>query len=161
MSNRQLIQAARRLSTAVNELKFAAPVAYVYNPLGYAWDPHEAYLRKYGSGPKRVIFLGMNPGPFGMVQTGVPFGEIAAVRDWLRVHSSVGRPERDAEASLFIPCRGGVCYAVLGEAKAIVPSRGDSRRSGSIPTAGSGRGPVEGAPRSSRGRPTADRGGTG
>jgi single-strand selective monofunctional uracil DNA glycosylase len=94
-SNRRLIQAARRLSAAVNGLKFAAPVSYVYNPLHYAWDPHEAYLRKFGSGPKRVIFLGMNPGPFGMVQTGVPFGEIAAVRDWLRVKASVGRPERE------------------------------------------------------------------
>src|SRR5437667_10259911 len=94
-SNRRLIQAARRLSTAVNELKFAAPVAYVYNPLHYAWDPHEAYLRKFGSGPKRVIFLGMNPGPFGMVQTGVPFGEIAAVRDWLRVTGVVGKPNQE------------------------------------------------------------------
>jgi len=90
-----LIQAARRLSAAVNELEFADPVAYVYNPLSYAWDPHEAYLRKFGNGPKRVVFLGMNPGPFGMVQTGVPFGEIAAVRDWLQVHASVGRPEHE------------------------------------------------------------------
>jgi len=91
----RLIQAARRLGFAVNELKFGDPVAYVYNPLIYAWDPHEAYLRKFGSGPKRVIFLGMNPGPFGMVQTGVPFGQVVAVRDWLRVHASVGRPQRE------------------------------------------------------------------
>ena len=34
---------------------------------------------------KRVVFLGMNPGPFGMAQVGVPFGEVAAVRDWLRI----------------------------------------------------------------------------
>ena len=26
----------------------------------------------------------MNPGPFGMVQTGVPFGEVEAVRSWLQ-----------------------------------------------------------------------------
>src|SRR5262249_19594918 len=88
----RLIGAARRLGAAVSELSFAAPVAFVYNPLLYAWDPHEAYLRKFGRGPKRVIFLGMNPGPFGMVQTGVPFGQIRAVRDWLKVTGIVGRP---------------------------------------------------------------------
>ena len=27
----------------------------------------------------------MNPGPFGMLQTAVPFGEIAVVRDWLKI----------------------------------------------------------------------------
>ena len=37
----------------------------------------------------------MNPGPFGMAQTGVPFGEIAAVRDWLKIERPVGRPERE------------------------------------------------------------------
>jgi single-strand selective monofunctional uracil DNA glycosylase len=90
-----LIRAAKRLGTAVGKLKFAAPVAYVYNPLLYAWEPHEAYLRKFGSGPKRVVFLGMNPGPFGMVQTGVPFGEVTAVRDWLQVYAAVGQPRRE------------------------------------------------------------------
>jgi single-strand selective monofunctional uracil DNA glycosylase len=34
----------------------------------------------------------MNPGPFGMAQTGVPFGEVAAVRDWLGISARVGRP---------------------------------------------------------------------
>src|SRR6266487_2849401 len=93
--NRRVIQAARRLSAAVNELKFAAPVAYVYNPLRYAWDPHEAYLRKFAGGPKRVVFLGMNPGPFGMVQTGVPFGEISAVRDWMKIKTRIDKPPRE------------------------------------------------------------------
>jgi len=87
-----LVAAARRLSDGVGALAFAAPVAHVYNPLDYAWAPHEAYLRKYGTGPKRVIFLGMNPGPFGMVQTGVPFGEVAAVRDWLKIRGEIARP---------------------------------------------------------------------
>ena len=87
-----LIVAARRLGDAVKRLKFAAPVAYVYNPLGYAWHAHEIYLRRYGNGHKRVLFLGMNPGPFGMAQTGVPFGEIAAVRDWLGIQATIARP---------------------------------------------------------------------
>jgi len=34
----------------------------------------------------------MNPGPFGMAQTGVPFGEVAAVRDWLGIEGEVGKP---------------------------------------------------------------------
>lgn len=64
----------------------------VYNPLEYAWAVHSAYLRRYGNGRKRVIFLGMNPGPFGMVQTGVPFGEVAAVRHWLHLEETVCKP---------------------------------------------------------------------
>jgi len=94
-STDQLIAAARELSRAVGGLRFGAPVAHVYNPLEYAWAAHEMYLRKYGRGRKRVVFLGMNPGPFGMVQTGVPFGEVAAVRDWLEVCACIGKPERE------------------------------------------------------------------
>ena len=91
----QLAAAAQRLGLGVGRLAFAPPVAHVYNPLAYAWPAHEAYVRRYGAGPKRVIFLGMNPGPFGMVQTGVPFGEVAAVRDWLGIRADVGRPDRE------------------------------------------------------------------
>jgi single-strand selective monofunctional uracil DNA glycosylase len=80
-----LIMAAKRLRDTVAKLKFAAPVSHVYNPLIYAWRAHEMYLRRYGNGRKRVLFLGMNPGPFGMTQTGIPFGQIAAVRDWLGI----------------------------------------------------------------------------
>ena len=91
-TSRELIDAARKLSARVDRLKFAAPVSHVYNPLTYAWGPHEEYLARFGSGRKRVIFLGMNPGPFGMVQTGIPFGEIAAVRDWLGITTPVVQP---------------------------------------------------------------------
>ncbi|HLS56462.1 MAG TPA: uracil-DNA glycosylase family protein [Zeimonas sp.] len=92
MSATDLIQAARELSRAVATLRFGPPVAHVYNPLDYAWLAHEAWLRRYGDGRKRVLFVGMNPGPFGMMQTGVPFGEIAAVRDWMGVCETVRRP---------------------------------------------------------------------
>ncbi len=61
-------------------------------PLDYARRPHDAYVRSYGASPKRVIFLGMNPGPFGMAQTGVPFGDTGFVRDWLGIEEPVGRP---------------------------------------------------------------------
>lgn len=91
----RLVRAAQQLRAAVSRLEFAAPVAHVYNPLEYAWEPHADYLRQFGRGPKKVVFLGMNPGPFGMAQTGVPFGEIAAVRDWLGVSGMVKRPKRE------------------------------------------------------------------
>jgi single-strand selective monofunctional uracil DNA glycosylase len=90
-----LIQAARDLADALRTLEFSPPTAHVYCPLDYARAPHEAYLSRYGATPKRVLFVGMNPGPFGMTQTGVPFGEIAAVRDWLGIDEPVGRPEHE------------------------------------------------------------------
>lgn len=92
--SRSLVDSAARLRDAVNALSFAAPVTHVYNPLDYAWAAHKLYLRRYATGPKRVLFLGMNPGPFGMVQTGVPFGEVAAVRDWLGLEATIDRPAR-------------------------------------------------------------------
>jgi single-strand selective monofunctional uracil DNA glycosylase len=76
-------------------LRFADPVAYVYNPLDYAWELHCQYLTRYGKGTKEVLFLGMNPGPWGMAQTGVPFGEVAAVRDWMKLEGDVKKPERE------------------------------------------------------------------
>jgi single-strand selective monofunctional uracil DNA glycosylase len=87
-----LIDAARELKDAVGKLQFGLPISHVYNPLDYAWANYEAYLLKFASGPKRIVFLGMNPGPFGMVQTGIPFGEISAVRDWLGLSAPIGRP---------------------------------------------------------------------
>jgi single-strand selective monofunctional uracil DNA glycosylase len=91
--SKHLIAAAQTLAEQVDALKFNPPVTHVYNPLDYAWAAHEQYLRKFGGTQKRVVFIGMNPGPFGMVQTGVPFGEIAAVRDWLGISAKIGKPE--------------------------------------------------------------------
>ncbi len=89
----RLLAAARRLAEAVDQLSFAEPTTHVYNPLRYAWAPHEQYLRKHGDSRKKVVFMGMNPGPFGMAQTGVPFGEIELVRDWVGVEAPVIKPE--------------------------------------------------------------------
>ncbi len=94
-TSNELVAAARRLCTGVSKLKFAPPVTHVYNPLDYAWAAHEIYLRRFGTGRKRVLFLGMNPGPFGMAQTGVPFGQVTAVRDWLGVRAMIGRPRKE------------------------------------------------------------------
>ncbi len=95
-----LISISRRLSARVGRLSFADPVAYTYNPLAYARAPHEAYLERYGVGRKEVIFLGMNPGPFGMAQTGVPFGDVSMVRDWLGIEGRVGKPSEEHEKRL-------------------------------------------------------------
>lgn len=92
MTAQTLIDAARELSAAVDALPFGAPVTHVYNPLDYAWAVHRRYLETYGAGRKRVVFVGMNPGPFGMAQIGVPFGEIASARDWLGLEGPVGQP---------------------------------------------------------------------
>lgn len=93
MTSDELVRAARALSEAVDSLCFSAPVTHTLNPLAYAWAPHEAYLRKFGNGKKRVVFMGMNPGPFGMVQVGVPFGEVNAVRDWMKIVEPVAQPK--------------------------------------------------------------------
>jgi single-strand selective monofunctional uracil DNA glycosylase len=93
-----LISATRELSDTVGSLKFSEPVAYVYNPLDYARETHEQFLSLYGNGRKRVVFLGMNPGPFGMAQTGVPFGEIDSVQNWLNIFGFVGKPPREHPA---------------------------------------------------------------
>jgi len=90
-----LIQISRELAQAVDELPFGESAAYVYNPLVYARVPHELYLERWGKAPKRALLLGMNPGPFGMAQTGVPFGDVPMVRDFLGVEGPVERPSRE------------------------------------------------------------------
>lgn len=76
-------------------IRFRPPVAYVYNPLEYARTPHDLYLERFGAKRKRdAVLVGMNPGPWGMVQTGVPFGDVAMVRDWMGIEAAVGKPPR-------------------------------------------------------------------
>ena len=105
-TEQQLIQAAKKLSAEAEKLRFAPPVSHVYNPLAYAWGAHEQYLRRFGGPGKEAVFLGINPGPFGMVQTGVPFGEVAAVRDWMKIDAAIGRPVREHPRR---PVRGLAC----------------------------------------------------
>ena len=44
-------------------------MTHVYNPLAYAWEPHEEYLCRVGAGTKEVVLVGMNP---GRRQSGLP-----------------------------------------------------------------------------------------
>jgi single-strand selective monofunctional uracil DNA glycosylase len=90
-----LLAAARELSARVDRLAFAPPVSHTYNPLDYAWAPHAQYLERYAASRKRVVFIGMNPGPFGMVQCGVPFGEIDAVRRWMGIEAPIAKPDQE------------------------------------------------------------------
>jgi len=88
-----LVGLARELAGRLAGCRFGPPVHRVYRPLDYAWAPHREYLERFGWGRRRVLFLGMNPGPWGMAQTGVPFGEVAAVRDWMGIRGKVSRPD--------------------------------------------------------------------
>lgn len=93
MSTQAILKHTKRLRTACNKLVFADQVTHIYNPLDYAWAMHEAFIESFGGGTKRVLMLGMNPGPWGMAQTGLPFGEIAAVRDYLGIDAKIGKPK--------------------------------------------------------------------
>jgi len=100
---KRLIRLSRRLAKTVDQLTFNEPVTHVYDPLVYARRSHERFLELAGTafatappsnGP-RAILLGMNPGPWGMAQTGVPFGEVARVRDWLGINEPVKKPKHE------------------------------------------------------------------
>jgi single-strand selective monofunctional uracil DNA glycosylase len=105
-AEKQLIEAAKKLSAQADKLRFAPPVTHIYNPLAYAWSAHEQYLARFGAAGKEVLFLGINPGPLGMAQTGVPFGEVAAVRDWMKIDAPIGRPAAEHPRR---PVRGLAC----------------------------------------------------
>ena len=82
------------LNRELATLRFAAPVTHVYNPLTYARPAWDQYVQKYGQGQRRVLLLGMNPGPFGMAQVGVPFGEVEGLPVAVQL---LGRAGTDAE----------------------------------------------------------------
>ena len=90
----KVLRADRKLCKEVNSLSFSSPIVTVYNPLDYAWPCHRAYIKKYSAGKKKAIFFGMNPGPWGMAQVGLPFGEISMIRDWVGIEEKVGQPEK-------------------------------------------------------------------
>jgi len=91
----ELIEAGRILADVLRPLKFSKPVLHAYLTVDYACEGYEGYLEKFGNSKKRVLLLGMNPGPYGMAQTGVPFGEIDAVRDWMGLCPQIGKPDNE------------------------------------------------------------------
>jgi single-strand selective monofunctional uracil DNA glycosylase len=78
----------------VEQLEFGSPISYVYSPMAYARIPYDVYVVRYGRPPKEVLLVGMNPGPWGMAQTGIPFGEVRAVKEWLGIEGVVGQPPK-------------------------------------------------------------------
>ncbi|MFO7974428.1 MAG: single-stranded DNA-binding protein [Candidatus Hydrogenedentota bacterium] len=89
-----LMQITDQLCDDTAKLAFEPPITTVYNPLQYARAGWEAYIRAFGGKPREILLLGMNPGPFGMVQTGVPFGDVPSVRDWMGIETSIAKPSR-------------------------------------------------------------------
>ena len=125
----QMKNAAKSLSSSVSDLQFVEPVAFVYNPLDYAWLCHQQYLDRFANSTKKVIFLGMNPGPWGMAQTGIPFGEIPAVRDWMKITGEVKSPEfehpkRPVEGGMHLDWVGFLALACSVAALQIMFDRG-------------------------------------
>lgn len=88
----ELCERVASLSRRVARLRFEPPVHTVYNPLAYAREPLEIYLRRFARRGVENLLVGMNPGPFGMVQTGIPFGEIESVRTFLGIEGKVRKP---------------------------------------------------------------------
>ena len=93
----RMIEASSKLRDDVE--KFAdslvkeGSVDAVYNPLAYAWEPHRAYLELASRGGAKTLLLGMNPGPHGMGQMGIPFAATSVVRDLLKITDlEVGQP---------------------------------------------------------------------
>jgi single-strand selective monofunctional uracil DNA glycosylase len=90
-----LTKAAKKLSNATGKLSFSEPITHVYNPLEYAWNSHKSYIERYAKPTARILLMGMNPGPWGMAQIGIPFGEISAAKDWMKLSGSVEKPEKE------------------------------------------------------------------
>ncbi len=89
----------------------APPGIVVYNPLAYARPAHEAYLDLF-RGPRRIVIAGMNPGPWGMVQTGVPFGNVGHARQIVTLRSIL--PETPLDHLVSTPSLALASRPVLG-----------------------------------------------
>lgn len=96
----ELLRIELELCAQLSALKFSHPVEFVYSPINYAFNLHAQFVRKFANTTKKVIFLGMNPGPWGMSQTGVPFGEVSVVRDWLAISGPVSKPIKEHPSRL-------------------------------------------------------------
>ncbi len=88
----KIVTATQCLRRELSQQDFSQSVPWIYNPLEYAWKAHKQYLTQYARGSCQILFLGMNPGPWGMAQTGIPFGEIAAVTEFLNIRTLVSKP---------------------------------------------------------------------
>ncbi len=91
----RLLNIADELTKSLKELHFSEPVSHVYNPLAYAREAYQTYVTRFAAKSPRMLLLGMNPGPFGMAQTGIPFGDMPSVRDWIGIQAKVDKPAHE------------------------------------------------------------------
>ncbi|GBP79985.1 Single-strand selective monofunctional uracil DNA glycosylase [Eumeta japonica] len=91
----EFIRIANRMNSQLGDINFIKKIDYVYNPTRYASLSYEQYVQKFCNTTKKVMFLGMNPGPWGMSQTGVPFGEVDTVKNWMHIEETVFKPEKE------------------------------------------------------------------
>ncbi len=86
-----LLTSSSKLSTSLNTLfphYKTKDNHIVYNVFEYAWQGWEAYIHKCAKLSAKIMLLGINPGPHGMLQTGIPFGSISAVRNYIGIHDA-------------------------------------------------------------------------
>lgn len=67
----EFLHIADELNISLEEFELPSVVECVYNPTVYARTTFEMYIRKYCNTKKSIMYFGMNPGPWGMSQTGV------------------------------------------------------------------------------------------
>lgn len=90
-----ILKTTKQLNVALKSLEIEnqiPTVSHVYHPLDYAYEPYKNYVNKYCNTTKSVLFVGMNPSPHGMCQTGIPFGDIDYVKSWLKIEGEVKIP---------------------------------------------------------------------
>jgi single-strand selective monofunctional uracil DNA glycosylase len=89
---KKLFRIYKNLNKSIDNIDFPEPITHVYNPLQYAWPVFANYLERFAPLQAENILLGMNPGPWGMAQTGIPFGEISFVEQWMALSGKITQP---------------------------------------------------------------------
>lgn len=71
----KLWKVEQNLSKELNTIDFKKDknIAAIYNPLDYAAEVHKNFMKMYLKKAPKIVFLGMNPGLFGMCQTSASF----------------------------------------------------------------------------------------
>lgn len=122
-----LIDSVPIATRPTKSLRPLATICAVYNPTVYARRLHRAYLQRFLTSAPSVVFVGMNPGPWGMCQTGVPFGSVPIVRDWMQLSAEpcddedatatptptaiyMVDPDGNAASGLLPPVSGLMCH---------------------------------------------------
>lgn len=85
---RDLLEITAQLRAALADWVPSQPVSFTYRPLDYAEDLHRQWITRYCDAACSTLLVGMNPGPWGMAQTAVPFGAVSVVRDWFALRDN-------------------------------------------------------------------------